>query len=124
LPYDSLQEELHQILKRVTSGYREFFDHQTPGTPDEYSRLTQRCWDPDPKKRPTAQEVLEVLVSLAKPFSTAPLVPIFLAPATSPTQAKNPRRMSVLENTNLGASYPSENLDTPDLDSPQTSLGE
>ncbi|KAG9297853.1 hypothetical protein G9A89_006794 [Geosiphon pyriformis] len=53
----------HTLALEICHGYREAI---VPSVPSFYEKLMKRCWDADPKNRPDAEEILDILVS---PFS-------------------------------------------------------
>ncbi|KAF0502929.1 kinase-like protein [Gigaspora margarita] len=62
-------DNMGAIVYHVSTGNRET---PVPGTPDDYVKLFQRCWDQDPAKRPEIKEVLEELKNIRsnEEFST------------------------------------------------------
>ncbi|KXZ43220.1 hypothetical protein GPECTOR_97g758 [Gonium pectorale] len=52
-----------QIIERVQAeGLRPAFP---PDTPSEYSALANRCWDVDPRRRPTSEELVQQMSALS-----------------------------------------------------------
>ncbi|KAF0539814.1 kinase-like protein [Gigaspora margarita] len=51
------------VCVQILQGYR----HDTiPGTPTNFSELYKKCWNIDPQKRPTTQEILMILDNILK----------------------------------------------------------
>ncbi|RIB15101.1 kinase-like domain-containing protein [Gigaspora rosea] len=50
----------HAIIIKISQGKRETI---IPGTPIDYAKLYMRCWDSEPEKRPTLEEILTELKS-------------------------------------------------------------
>ncbi|RIB24825.1 kinase-like domain-containing protein [Gigaspora rosea] len=53
----------HAIIIKISQGKRETI---IPGTPIDYAKLYMRCWDSEPEKRPTIEEILTELERLSK----------------------------------------------------------
>ncbi|RIA88002.1 kinase-like domain-containing protein [Glomus cerebriforme] len=56
-PFDDEEYDVF-LFMRIFNGYRESI---VDGTPEDYSDLYTRCWDGDPDKRPTIQQVVLTL---------------------------------------------------------------
>ncbi|CAG8691753.1 13258_t:CDS:2, partial [Cetraspora pellucida] len=51
------------ILCQTSGGYRE---QTIPGTPKEYAKIYKKCWNAEPKERPTINKILENLNLMSK----------------------------------------------------------
>ncbi|RIB23762.1 kinase-like domain-containing protein [Gigaspora rosea] len=55
-PFEFVQQ--HDLILRINDGAREISEE---GTPTEYIRIYELCWDDDPQNRPSAFEAYEML---------------------------------------------------------------
>ncbi|CAB4427470.1 unnamed protein product [Rhizophagus irregularis] len=62
----SLDEETkeHLLITECADGGRR--EEPVPYTPNEYLKLYQSCWDPEPNKRPSIGQVFNKLVKLGR----------------------------------------------------------
>lgn len=56
----------HEIVIYRMKGFR---DNPVPGVPEEYVKLYEQCWDEDPEKRPTSEQVHNTLIEQYGPES-------------------------------------------------------
>ncbi|RIB15112.1 kinase-like domain-containing protein [Gigaspora rosea] len=61
----------HAIIIKISQGKRETI---IPGTPIDYAKLYMRCWDSEPEKRPTLEEILTELKRLSKEITILSVV--------------------------------------------------
>ncbi|CAB5115313.1 unnamed protein product [Rhizophagus irregularis] len=58
-PFANVEHDVDLIYK-IIDGKR---PNITDGTPEDFANLMKRCWNPDPKKRPSATDVCEIFNS-------------------------------------------------------------
>ncbi|RIB05998.1 kinase-like domain-containing protein [Gigaspora rosea] len=61
-PFDKFSEKI-QVLANIFQGKRE---EAVEGTPNQYIQLYKRCWDQNPNRRPTIEEISENLFAISK----------------------------------------------------------
>ncbi|GES91109.1 kinase-like domain-containing protein [Rhizophagus clarus] len=74
LPF-SFETELTRVREYIISGKRPSFE--TLGMPTEYREIAEQAWDHDPNKRPTMQQITDVLYNL---YSDIPQSDFFIPP--------------------------------------------